>query len=193
MKAMKQVRSGRAKELFSSETNANELIRAAGKLKQIKRSGWVKKGGIDNAESVADHSYRMGILGMFLGEEMRLDGAKIVRMCLLHDLAESVIGDKMPEEKKSEKDHRIEELRVLSLILSSLPERSRKKLNADVRELMMGKTAESRLTWEIDKLEMSLQQRDYVKRGWQKEKLSQFDSRNLLSEHLQRTFDLYNA
>ena len=189
---MKRVRAGQPKELFSSRMNANKLIRAAGKLKQTKRSGWVKKGGIMNAESVADHSYRMGILGMFLAEELRLDGAKIVRMCLLHDLAESVMGDKMPEEKKSEKDHRIEELRVLRLLLSSLPRRSRIKLNADVGELMAAKTEESKLTWEIDKLEMSLQQRDYIKGGYHEGKLFQFDSRRMLSEHLQRILDLYN-
>lgn len=191
---MKGVRVKRINASHSNLTsNANELIRASGKLKSTMRSGWVKKGGIDDAESVADHSFRMAVIGMFLGEELRLDGAKIVRMCLLHDLAESFIGDKMPEEKKSEKDHRIEESKVLEQLLSSLPERSGVKLNADIGELMASKTAESKIVWEIDKLEMSLQQRDYVKAGYDEKKLSQFNPRRKLSKPLQRILDLYKA
>src|SRR5487761_614675 len=191
---MKGVRVKRISASHSNLTsNANELIRASGKLKSTMRSGWVKKGGIDDAESVADHSFRMAVIGMFLGEELRLDGAKIVRMCLLHDLAESFIGDKMPEEKKSEKDHRIEESKVLERLLSSLPERSRVKLNADIGELMASKTAESKIVWEIDNLEMSLQQQDYVMAGYDEKKLSQFNPRRKLSKPLQRILDLYKA
>ncbi len=48
-----------------SKNNGNSLFRASGKLKTIKRAGWVKKAGIENAESVADHSFRTAVIGAF--------------------------------------------------------------------------------------------------------------------------------
>ncbi|MGI0079762.1 MAG: HD domain-containing protein [Nitrososphaerales archaeon] len=190
---MKRRRPSRTRGKYSGRLDGKALIIASGRLKRIKRSGWIKKAGVTEAESVADHSYRMAVLGMFLAEELRLNSAKIVRMCLLHDLAESVIGDKMPEEKKSEKSHRMEELRVLNLLLSSLPARSRKKLSADAQELMLGNTKEAELTWEVDKLEMSLQRQDYLNAGYDRKKLSQFDCRKKLSRPVQKILDLYKA
>lgn len=37
------------------------LIKNLGKIKRIKRSGWVRE-GINNPESVADHSYRVAAM-----------------------------------------------------------------------------------------------------------------------------------
>ena len=54
------------------KNNGNSLLRAAGSLKTIQRAGWVKKAGIKDAESVADHSFRMAVIGMYLGEVMEL-------------------------------------------------------------------------------------------------------------------------
>lgn len=66
------------------------------KLKHISRQGWVRH-GISNPESVASHSWSMGVLALTLCPK-HLNLEKILKMCLLHDLAEVVIGDITPDE-----------------------------------------------------------------------------------------------
>ena len=152
-----------------------DLIKSAGLLKKVKRAGWVKKAGItQECESVADHSYRMAIIAMRLGLEQDLDVAKLVRMCLIHDLGESLIGDKMPEEKKSSKAHREEEDKVMRRMLENLPRKSGSVLLKDWHELLNSKTKEARLAWQIDKLEMTLQAEDYIRMGYDRKVLSEF-------------------
>ena len=152
-----------------------DLIKSAGLLKKVKRAGWVKKAGItQECESVADHSYRMAIIAMRLGLEQDLDVAKLVRMCLIHDLSESLLGDKMPEEKKSFRAHREEEDKVMRRMLENLPRKSGSVLLKDWQELLVSKTKEARLAWQIDKLEMTLQAEDYIRMGYDRKKLSEF-------------------
>jgi putative hydrolases of HD superfamily len=166
-----------------ARASPNGLIGSAGKLKRIKRKGWVKKVGIKNPESVAEHSFRMAVLGAYASEILSLDPAKVMRMCLIHDLAESVIGDKMPEEKKSEESHRDEEDRVMLSILGTLPEPARRKFISDWKELVEDATLEAKAVWQIDKLEMGLQMKDYAAQGYSKEKLSQFDPARILTRY----------
>jgi putative hydrolase of HD superfamily len=170
-----------------------DTIRAAGDLKLVKRTGWVKKASIRNAESVADHSFRTAILGMLISIEKGLNPEKVMRMCLIHDLAESVIGDKMPEEKKSEREHRTIESQIVASIFVRLNPRTRRILISNLIELMEGTSREARLTWELDKLEMNLQRIDYLRNGYDKKKLSIFDSRKSLSKMSQKILDNYES
>ncbi len=61
-------------------------------LKKIKRTGWMLK-GIKNVKSVAEHSYRVAMLALLLGEKFNLDKFKLVKMSLIHDLGEALVGD----------------------------------------------------------------------------------------------------
>jgi putative hydrolase of HD superfamily len=151
------------------------LVEAAGLVKRVKRAGWLKKAGItSDRESVADHSFRMAIIATILGAELKVDAAKLARMCLIHDVAESVLGDRMPEEKESQEAHRRAEDQIMRRILNQLPINSRLILERDWKELFEAETQEAKLTWEIDKLEMLLQAEDYARMGYDKENLSQF-------------------
>lgn len=67
-------------------------------LKTVDRAGWSAKAGIKNPESVADHTFSMCAVGMVLSDMVGLDTGKVLRMTILHDLAESVVGDYMPGE-----------------------------------------------------------------------------------------------
>jgi putative hydrolases of HD superfamily len=174
----------------NSAKSPTELFRAAGVLKTIKRKGWIKA-GITGQESVADHSYRMAIIGAFLSEETKLDPAKIIRMCLIHDLAESDIGDLTPEEKISEKAHRLEEDRAFREIVSSLPDKERKVFLRDWAELLEMRTRESKLVWQIDKLEMGLTMKDYLRAGGNKAKLAEFNPSSHLSKELKSILEEY--
>ncbi|KAA0001413.1 MAG: HD domain-containing protein [Thermoplasmata archaeon] len=74
----------------------------AGKLKGIKRKGWLRI-GIEKVESVACHSYRVAFLAMLIGDALNLNVEKMLKMALLHDLAEATTGDITPYDMKREK------------------------------------------------------------------------------------------
>jgi putative hydrolases of HD superfamily len=175
---------------INASKGSAELLRAAGVLKTIKRKGW-SKAGIENQESVADHSFRMAILGAYIAEEAKLDPAKIMRMCLIHDLAESEIGDLTPEEKVSEASHRKDEDSVMRSILSTLPDRERKVFLHDWTELLEMHTREAKLVWQIDKLEMGLTMKDYIRAGASKSRLAEFNPFAHLSRDLKAILEKY--
>jgi len=66
------------------------IFSKAGLLKDIKRTGWVVK-GIKNAESVADHSWRMSFLVILLAPK-NLNRQKLLEMSIVHDLGEIGVG-----------------------------------------------------------------------------------------------------
>jgi len=68
------------------------LAAFAGKLKRISRAGWIKE-HVKDPESVAEHSYRLALMTMFASIDREIDQAKAIKMALVHDLAESQIGD----------------------------------------------------------------------------------------------------
>ena len=49
--------------------------------------------GVTDPESVADHVFRLSTLALVTAHELSVDQEKIVRMALVHDLAESIVGD----------------------------------------------------------------------------------------------------
>ncbi len=74
-----------------------DLIEEIGVLKNLPRTGWLFR-GIKNAESVADHCYRVSFLSMLLADvltkqNVRLSVEKVMRIALLHEVAEARIGD----------------------------------------------------------------------------------------------------
>lgn len=81
-----------------------ELLSKAGVLKSVKRTGWVLK-GINDVESVADHTWRMSLLVMLLAPG-DLDKKKLLEMNAIHDLGEIGVGDiKWESGKKVVGDH----------------------------------------------------------------------------------------
>ncbi|HVF86585.1 MAG TPA: HD family hydrolase [Pyrinomonadaceae bacterium] len=68
------------------------------RLKRLDRTGWVLRGLAPGAESVAAHSYGVTFTAMVLADKVRARGVAInvehvLRLALLHDLAESQTGD----------------------------------------------------------------------------------------------------
>ena len=71
------------------------------RLKRLDRTGWTLRGLANGTESVAAHSFGVATTAMLLGDEIRSRGTavdleKLLRMALLHDWAETRIGD-MPK------------------------------------------------------------------------------------------------
>ncbi|KAI4489524.1 hypothetical protein M0802_011059 [Mischocyttarus mexicanus] len=87
----------------------HEFMELVGRLKHMKRTGWVIK-NIPNPETIAGHMYRMAMLSLLTDNNENLDTNKILRMTLIHDLAECIVGDitphcgVSPEEKHRQED-----------------------------------------------------------------------------------------
>lgn len=137
-----------------------------GQLKKVKRAGWVRA-GIKNPESVAEHSYRLAILAMIIGLQRKLDTEKLIKMALLDDLAETIVGDLvtehgdevvMDEAEKFEKEDT-----AIKKILSELDDGE--EYYAIWKEAQEQKTPESKLLKELDKLEMVIQAQEYERQG----------------------------
>ena len=75
------------------------------------RTGWVYR-GVEKPESIADHMYRMAVLAMTVaGSEY--DQSKLVKMAIVHDLAEAIVGDITPVDGVSQEDKYSRELAAL--------------------------------------------------------------------------------
>jgi len=151
----------------------NNLIKYILKLKNIKRTGWLSKAKILRAESVADHSYSLTALSMVFSDFLGLDTEKVMKICIIHDLAESIIGDYMPEEI-SIGEKQIKEDDAMKIIISSFPDNIALLYSNVWKEYCLNQTKEARLVKTLDKVEMFLQAKQYLKNGYSYEFLSPF-------------------
>ena len=142
-------------------------------LKNIQRQGWKNKLGMNNVESVADHSYSTAMMSMVLSDLEGLNTEKIIKMALLHDLAESVIGDVTPDEIKDERKISMEN-KAMIRILENLPSNVSQHYIILWDDFQKNSSKEANLLHEIDKLEMAFQAKFYLDKGVSKEKLRSF-------------------
>ena len=129
-------------------------------LKKLPRSGWKIKLGLENSESVAEHSYMMAVMAMVLSDLKTLNSEKVIKMSILHDWAESKIGDFMPDEIGYDKKSELENY-AMTEILELLPEKIQSDYQIIWNEFLERDTPEARLVHELDKLEMALQAKIY--------------------------------
>ena len=141
-----------------------DFFKTAVNLKNIARQGWIDKLSIENPESVADHSYSMAIMGMVISDLENYDSEKILKMILLHDLAESKIGDYTPNQISKENKVKIEN-NAYDEIISTLPNTIKLQYGEIWEEYQKQESPESKIVYQIDKLEMVLQAKMYQKKG----------------------------
>jgi|OSPMetMinimDraft_2_1075162.scaffolds.fasta_scaffold00904_4 Predicted hydrolases of HD superfamily len=144
-----------------NEEKIVDFLLNAYKLKEIKRRGWIKKAGINEAESVASHVFGMLFIAYLLGKK------KLFGSILIHDLAEIIIGDLTPEEKDSK--IRRKEIHILENLAELLPSNTSSKLKKELNLVR-----KSSILKEIDKLDMAIQALYYKNKGYDKEKLKEF-------------------
>jgi putative hydrolase of HD superfamily len=81
-----------------TENKMKKLLPYTHILKHLPRTGWVNL-GIDHPESVASHSWNMAVLALSLAPQAKnIDINRVIRLCLVHDIAESIVGDLTPKE-----------------------------------------------------------------------------------------------
>jgi putative hydrolase of HD superfamily len=150
-----------------------DFFKTAMNLKKIQRKGWMDKLSISNPESVADHSYSMAIMGMFISDLENYNTEKMIKMILLHDLAESEIGDYTPGQIPLEKKNDLENEAFLK-ILENLPDLIKSNYLSIWKEYRENNSSESKMVHQLDRLEMALQAKTYENEGHPKEKLESF-------------------
>ncbi|KAJ7065304.1 HD domain-containing protein [Mycena amicta] len=130
-------------------------------LKTQKRTGWVEN-NIPNPESISDHMYRMAMLAMCTSDQ-KLDVAKCVMMCLVHDLAEAHVGDITPREGISAFEKRRREAETIQNIVHDMlhDTPAAKQIEALWTEYEERKTPEARFVKDLDRFEMASQAFEY--------------------------------
>src|SRR5918999_5893459 len=68
-----------------------DFLRATERLKTVTRSAYTSAG---HQESVAEHTWRLSLMALLLAPEFPdVDFARLVKICLVHDLGEAIGGD----------------------------------------------------------------------------------------------------
>lgn len=147
-----------------NESELNGLLaflRDAERLKTVTRSAYTSTGEV---ESVAEHSWRLGMMAMLLAPEFSdVDSARLVRMCLIHDLGEAIGGDvPAPEQARRRANGAVEgksaaERRDLLMLVEPLSQTLRDEIVALWDEYEAAETPVAKLAKALDKLETILQ------------------------------------
>ena len=149
----------------------------AAALKREPRKGWQKRVE-GRVESVADHSFAVALLGLYEGERRGYDLERILKLALIHDLEEAIIGDLTPRDKAYRGASRVQRDRERAILelLSKFPAKSRPAYLRLWIDLRGGRSKESRLVHQLDKVEMAFQAKEYGKRMAQRKMRDFFDS-----------------
>ena len=103
------------------------------RLKRLDRTGWTLRGLANGTESVAAHSFGVSVTAMMLADEInsrgvQVDVERVLRMALLHDWAETRVGD-MPRTATHYFGAEARKLRRGKLSQTLLPEPDQPKPN----------------------------------------------------------------
>ena len=131
------------------------FLRIAERLKSTPRSGWTTAG---DRESVAAHTWRLSLMAAVLSDRFPgIDLARLLKICLIHDLGEALHGDVPAPEQSPEAGKAAREREDLQAVLAPLPVRLRQELIALWDEYEAARTPEAQLAKGLDKLETILQ------------------------------------
>ncbi|WP_297463182.1 HD domain-containing protein [Nitrosarchaeum sp.] len=150
-----------------------DFFNTSAKLKKIPRQGWIDKLLINDPESVAEHTFSMAVIGMIFADLEGYNTEKILKIILLHDIAEAVIGDITPEKMPIQRKTKLEN-NAMKKILSNLPKKLQKQYNELWIEYQLNHSKEAQLVHQIDKLEMALQAKTYSNEGHSEKSLASF-------------------
>lgn len=132
-----------------------EFLRSAGRLKDTLRSSWTAEG---RPESVAQHTWRLCLMALVLADRYPdVDFARLVKICIVHDLGEAIGGDVPAIEQVPGESKAAQEREDLLQLLRPLPERTREEITALWDEYEAASSPEARLAKALDKLETIMQ------------------------------------
>lgn len=148
-----------------SPADASRLVDLAHLVEGLKREprrGWLRF-GLPRPESVADHSWRLAFLAFVAGSAPGLDCGRCVRLALVHDVAECVVGDITPSCGVPKAEKHAREKAAVARMRDMLGAAAWAAVGADLEALWTEyeecSSPEALLVKDLDKLEMILQAR----------------------------------
>ncbi|XP_048729257.2 5'-deoxynucleotidase HDDC2-like isoform X2 [Ostrea edulis] len=144
-----------------------------GDLKQVRRTGWVLR-KVKEPESVADHMYRMAILSFLVEPSSGLNKDRCIKISLVHDLAECIVGNLTPQDDILKSEKRKQEMEAMKHICSLVPEEVGNELYELWEDYEFQRSAEAMFVKDLDKFEMILQAHEYEKLSNSPGKLQEF-------------------
>jgi putative hydrolases of HD superfamily len=174
--------------VVTSPTDTLTLLHHLLKLKTTPRSGWRDRGVPPaEAESIADHVLITALIG-WLTAGADLDRDRVLKLALVHDLAEAISGDPPPYDRtqlppdddpaalraffsrrqvrpaasRAEK-HRAEAA-AMQTLRALMPETASEEIGALWDEYGAQTTAEARFVKDLDRFEAFVQALDYARR-----------------------------
>jgi len=133
-----------------------------GHLKHLTRAGWLLL-GISRPETVAEHSFRVGVVGITLAALEGADVGRTAALCLLHDAHETRIGD-VPSVGRAYVTTAVPEA-VTAHQASAMPDEVASVVHGLVAEYEATETLESRVAHDADKIETLIQAVEYQAQG----------------------------
>ncbi|KAF9101653.1 HD domain-containing protein 2 [Mortierella sp. AM989] len=142
-----------------------QFLHTVENLKRTKRTGWLNH-EIKPAESIADHMYRMSIMALLIDEKTAgVDKNRCIKMAIVHDLAESLVGDITPYDGVTVEDKHTQERNAMHHLCHELLGWSEQaqEIEALWNEYEAAATSEALLVKDFDKFEMIMQALEYEK------------------------------
>ena len=138
-----------------------DFIRHAEQLKNVTRSAWTSDG---HRESVAEHTWRLCLMALLFEKSYpEIDIARLIKICIIHDLGEAIGGD-IPA-PLLEKAKAGDERRDLLLLLTPLPQPLQAEIVALWDEYAAGSSAVAKLAKALDKIETLIQHNQGIDDG----------------------------
>uniref|UniRef100_V9LD78 5'-deoxynucleotidase HDDC2 n=1 Tax=Callorhinchus milii TaxID=7868 RepID=V9LD78_CALMI len=136
-----------------------QFIRTLGELKRVPRTGWVYR-NVGKPESVSDHMYRMAVIA-FLVKDEKINKDRCVRLALVHDMAECIVGDIAPADNISKEEKHRREKEAMEHLTGLLNEDVEKEIFDLWEEYENQSSFEAKYVKELDRFEMIMQAFEY--------------------------------
>lgn len=159
-------------EVMATSADHLKFIELIQKLKHLPRRGWVLR-NVNNHESIAGHMYSMAMM-TFLLDDPNIDRIKCMQMALVHDLAESIVGDITPEDRiPIEKKHQMED-EAMKEIVTYLGKELGGRVYSLYKEYEAKETVEAKFVKDLDRFDLVACSDFYEKRDEAPGKLQEF-------------------
>lgn len=150
------------------DSNAKDILKfieLVNVLKHAPRRGWIIR-NIKNPETISGHMYAMGMMTFLLvGNDTSLDRLKCMQLALVHDLAESIVGDITPQDNiPVVLKHEMED-NAMKKITSLLDENTGQFIYALYKEYESKTTPEAKFVKELDLFDMIFSAASYEKQN----------------------------
>lgn len=130
-----------------------EFVLEIDKVKNVFRQTHLSQNG--RSENDAEHSWHMAVMAYLLREYSNepVDIAKVMIMCLIHDIVEIDAGDTYAYDAEGKQTQKVREAAAKERIFSILPEEQKMEFSALFDEFEACETAEAKFARTMDNLQ----------------------------------------